>query len=216
MLFFLHHRDVWRRPSCPAEPRTTLRAPPRQDPARATFVGLSPDLPATPIWPVTRTGLTGTALRHCKELLRMLVGSKRCPQKEWLCICIGGKPLIDWADLLWITLSIRPHQIGARWQYQACAVTFPCLSNFRHAVKPRGMLLNHCVLNSVRYCSIQQIQHTLVLQVLLNTTVPNWIQHTLVNYTVPNWIVYQIILCTFVLNWLNISQIIEVVKWPML
>jgi hypothetical protein len=71
MLFFLHLRDVWRRPSWPTEPRTTLRASPRLDPARVTFVGLLPDLPGD-------TGLTGTTWRRCKELLRVLVGSKRC------------------------------------------------------------------------------------------------------------------------------------------
>jgi hypothetical protein len=30
--------------------------------------------PATTVWPVTRTGLTGAAWRRCKELLCMLVG----------------------------------------------------------------------------------------------------------------------------------------------
>jgi hypothetical protein len=52
MSFFLHLRDGWRRPSWSAEPRTTLLVPSRRDPARVTFVGLSPDLPSD-------TGLTG-------------------------------------------------------------------------------------------------------------------------------------------------------------
>jgi hypothetical protein len=75
MLFFLHLRDVLRRPSWPAESRTNLRAPPRRDPTRATFVGLSPDLPGD-------TGLTGTTWRRCKELLCVLFGPEKVP-KNW-------------------------------------------------------------------------------------------------------------------------------------
>jgi hypothetical protein len=35
--------------------------------------------PATPVWPVTCTGLTGTTWRHCKELLCVLVGLEKVP-----------------------------------------------------------------------------------------------------------------------------------------
>jgi hypothetical protein len=66
MLLSLHLRDVWRRHSWPAESRTNLRTPPRRDSARTVFVGLSPDLPGD-------TGLTSTAWRRFKELLRVLV-----------------------------------------------------------------------------------------------------------------------------------------------
>jgi hypothetical protein len=67
MLFFLHLRDVWRRPSWPAEPRTTLRAPPWRDLARTTFVGLSPDL-------LGYTGLTGDPYRSDRYSVEALQG----------------------------------------------------------------------------------------------------------------------------------------------
>jgi hypothetical protein len=71
MLFFLHLRDVWRCPSWPAEPRTTLHAPPRRDPARATFVGLSSDLPGV-------TGLTGDPYRSDRYSVEALQGAPPC------------------------------------------------------------------------------------------------------------------------------------------
>jgi hypothetical protein len=68
MMFFLHLHDVWRCPSWPAEPRTTLRAPPRRDPARATSVGLLPDLPGD-------TGLTGDPYRSDRYSVEALQGA---------------------------------------------------------------------------------------------------------------------------------------------
>jgi hypothetical protein len=74
MLFFLHLRDVWRRPCWPVEPRTTLRAPPWRNPARTTFVGLSLDLPGY-------TGLTGDPYRSdraARSSSAGLLAPKRC------------------------------------------------------------------------------------------------------------------------------------------
>jgi hypothetical protein len=68
MLFFLHLHYVWRRPSWPTEPRTNLRAPPRRNPARATFFGLSPDLPGD-------IGLTGDSYRSDRYSVEALQGS---------------------------------------------------------------------------------------------------------------------------------------------
>jgi hypothetical protein len=75
MLFLLHLRDVWRRPSWPAEHRTTLRVPPRRDHARTTFVGLSPDLPGN-------TGLTGDS--HRSDRCGVEVSQGAPPRSCWL------------------------------------------------------------------------------------------------------------------------------------